>query len=177
MHATLLDVYGVGTLLIGKSGVGKSECALELVERGHRLVADDMVNLRLSRGRFLAGSSSEIIRHHMEIRGLGILNIRELYGAASITDTKRMSLVVELLPYEQLTDIDRSGGSEDTAIMHGVPMAKVRVPIRSGRSLAVLIEVATRNQLLKQRGIDSSLNFARSLEERIRRGQDEGDGA
>ena len=176
-HGVFMDIFGLGVLLIGASGAGKSEIGLELISRGHRLIADDMVELVRQGSGIIVGRSPEALRYHMEIRGLGILNIRDLYGAAAITDTKRMSLVVELLPYEQLTDIDRSGGSEDTAIMHGVPMPKVRVPIRSGRSLAVLIEVATRNQLLKQRGIDSSINFARSLEERIRRGQDEGDGA
>jgi len=172
-HGVYLDIYGLGVLLIGASGSGKSEIGLELISRGHRLIADDMVELVKQGPEVIVGRSPEALRFHMEIRGLGILNIRDLYGAAAITDAKRLSLVVELVPYEELSDGDRVLADDASITIHGVEMPKVRVPIRSGRSLAVLIEVATRNQLLKHRGIDSSREFVRSLEERIRQGGDE----
>jgi len=172
-HGVYLDIYGLGVLLIGASGSGKSEIGLELISRGHRLIADDMVELVKQGPDVIVGRSPEALRFHMEIRGLGILNIRDLYGAAAITDAKRLSLVVELVPYEELSDGDRVLADDASITIHGVAMPKVRVPIRSGRSLAVLIEVATRNQLLKHRGIDSGREFVRSLEERIRQGGDE----
>jgi len=172
-HGVYLDIFGLGVLLTGASGSGKSEIGLELISRGHRLIADDMVEFVKQGPDVIVGRSPEALRFHMEIRGLGILNIRDLYGAAAITDAKRLSLVVELVPYEELSDGDRVVDEEITINIQGVPMPRVRVPIRSGRSLAVLIEVATRNQLLKKRGIDSNKEFARSLEERIRqRGDD-----
>ncbi|HXH72780.1 MAG TPA: HPr(Ser) kinase/phosphatase [Mariprofundaceae bacterium] len=167
-HGVYLDIFGLGVLLTGASGSGKSEIGLELISRGHRLIADDMVEFVKQGPDVIVGRSPEALRFHMEIRGLGILNIRDLYGAAAITDAKRLSLVVELVPYEELSDGDRVVDEEATINIQGVPMPRVRVPIRSGRSLAVLIEVATRNQLLKKRGIDSGKEFVRSLEERIR---------
>lgn len=172
-HGVYMDIFGLGVLLTGASGSGKSEIGLELISRGHRLIADDMVELVRQGPDVIVGRSPEALRFHMEIRGLGILNIRDLYGAAAITDAKRLSLVVELVPYEELTDSDRVPEEDPSIAIHGVRLPKVRVPIRSGRSLAVLIEVATRNQLLKKRGIDSSKDFIRSLEDRIRQRGDE----
>lgn len=169
-HGVYMDIFGLGVLLIGASGIGKSEIGLELISRGHRLIADDMVELVREGPDILVGRSPESLRYHMEIRGLGILNIRDLYGAAAITDTKRLRLVVELIPWERIVEEERILSDASTTILHEVKIPKVIVPIRSGRSLAVLVEVATRNQLLKQRGIDSSKNFARSLEERIKKG-------
>ncbi len=163
MHATLLDVYGVGTLLIGKSGVGKSECALELVERGHRLVADDMVNLRLSRGRFLTGSSSEIIRHHMEIRGLGIINIKNIFGVGAVRDQKRISLVVTLERWSQNKEYERLGLEEQTYTILGVSLPHLIIPVRPGRNIPILVEVAALNQREKRMGINSAQEFNRRL--------------
>jgi len=169
-HGVYMDIFGLGVLMIGASGIGKSEIGLELISRGHRLVADDMVELIRQGPDILVGRSPESLRYHMEIRGLGILNIRDMYGAAAITDTKRLRLVVELIPWERIMEEERVLSDAGTTVLHEVEIPKVIVPIRSGRSLAVLVEVATRNQLLKQRGIDSSKDFARSLEERIRKG-------
>jgi len=163
MHATLLDVYGVGTLLIGKSGVGKSECALELVERGHRLVADDMVNLRLSRGKFLTGSSSEIIRHHMEIRGLGIINIKNIFGVGAVRDQKRVSLVVTLERWSQSKEYERLGLEEQTYTILGVSLPHLIIPVRPGRNIPILVEVAALNQREKRMGINSAQEFNKKL--------------
>jgi HPr kinase/phosphorylase len=169
-HGVYLDVFGVGVLLIGASGIGKSEIALELIERGHRLISDDMVELVRQGPEVLVGHSPESLKYHMEIRGLGILNIRDLYGAAAITDTKRLRLVIEVIPWEKLSEEDRILGGDSTITLNKVTLPKIRIPIRPGRSLAVIIEVATRNQLLKQRGLDSNKAFTEALEERIRKG-------
>lgn len=168
-HGVFMDVFGLGVLLTGASGIGKSEIGLELISRGHRLVADDMVELVRQGPDIVVGRSPEALRYHMEVRGLGILNIRDLFGAAAITDAKRLRLVVELIAWDNLSAEDRVMGEERQTEIHGVMMPKICVPIRPGRSLAVLVEVATRNQLLKQRGINSSREFMRALEHRIKR--------
>jgi HPr kinase/phosphorylase len=170
-HGVYMDIYGLGVLMIGASGIGKSEIGLELISRGHRLIADDMVELARQGAEIIVGRSPESLRYHMEIRGLGILNIRELYGAAAITDAKRLSLIVEMMPWDQLVEEDRLLGEESTTAIHGIQLPKVRLRIRPGRSMAVLVEVATRNRLLKQRGIDSGRAFMEALEQRIQQGR------
>lgn len=169
-HGVYMDIYGLGVLLTGVSGIGKSEIGLELISRGHRLIADDMVELVRSSPDILVGHSPEALRYHMELRGLGVVNIRDLYGAAAITDTKRVRLVIELISWERLNKHDRVMSENDMICIHQVDLPRVRIPIRPGRSLAVIVEVATRNQLLKQRGIDSNKDFIQALEERIRSG-------
>jgi len=169
-HGVYMDVYGLGVLITGASGIGKSEIGLELISRGHRLIADDMVEFSRQSPQVLVGKSPDTLRYHMEIRGLGILNIRDLYGAAAITDTKRLRLVVELVPWDHIAAEDRVLGEDSEMEIHGVTIPRVPVPIRSGRSLAVLVEVATRNQLLKQRGIDSGEDFVQALQQRIESG-------
>ncbi len=170
-HGVYMDIFGLGVLITGASGIGKSEIGLELISRGHRLIADDMVEFSRESPLVVVGRSPDALRYHMEIRGLGILNIRDLYGAAAITDTKRLSLVVELVPWDQIAPEDRVLGEEGEADILEVSMPRVPIPIRSGRSLAVLVEVATRNQLLKQRGIHSGEAFVQSLQSRIEQGQ------
>ncbi len=169
-HGVYMDIYGLGVLITGASGIGKSEIGLELISRGHRLIADDMVEFSRPSPNVLVGESPDTLRYHMEIRGLGILNIRDLYGAAAITDTKRLRLIVELVPWDHIAAEDRVLGEESEMEIHGVSIPRVPVPIRSGRSLAVLIEVATRNQLLKERGIDSGQEFVDALQKRIEQG-------
>jgi len=171
-HGVYMDVFGLGVLITGASGIGKSEIALELITRGHRLVADDMIELVREGPDVLVGKSPKALRYHMEIRGLGILNIRDLFGAASLTDTKRVGLVVEALPWEKLSGEDRLLMTERETVLHGVRLAKVLIPIRPGRSLAVLVEVAARNHLLIMRGVDSSKAFMQSLEDQIQKGQE-----
>ena len=169
-HGVYMDIFGLGVLITGASGIGKSEIALELITRGHRFIADDMVELTRPSPDVLVGKSPDALRYHMEIRGLGILNIRDLFGAASLTDSKRVGLVVEVVPWEKLTGEERMLGEERLVELHGVPVAKAIIPIRPGRSLAVLVEVAARNHLLKQRGVDSGKAFMDALQERIQKG-------
>ncbi|MDX8384660.1 MAG: HPr(Ser) kinase/phosphatase [Ghiorsea sp.] len=166
-HGVYMDVFGVGVLLIGESGMGKSEIGLELITRGHRLIADDMVELVRETPKILVGRSPESLRYHMEVRGLGILDIREMFGAAAISDTKRISVIVELIRWSEIKEEDRLLSDEDAIKMHGVKLPRVRIPIRPGRSMAVLIEVAARNQLLKQRGVQSSQAFIEMLNQRL----------
>ena len=157
-HGVLVDVFGVGVLLLGKSGIGKSEVALDLVLRGHRLVADDIVEIR--RGTHaLLGSGPELIKHHIEIRGLGILNIKDLFGIASVRDAKRIDMVVELVEWSELEEYDRLGVDEQTSRFLGVDVPLIRLPVRPGRNMSTIIEVAARNQLLKQRGHFSAREF------------------
>ena len=174
-HGVFVDIYGLGVLLMGKSGIGKSEIGLELISRGHRLIADDMVELVRATPDVLVGHSPELLRYHMELRGLGIINIRDLYGAASITDAKRLSLVIELTDWNDSMLDERVIASDQSMILHQVSMPYLRIPIRPGRSLAVIIEVATRNQLLKHRGIDSNQSFIQALDHRIDQERDKGD--
>ncbi len=166
-HGVYMDIFGIGVLLMGESGTGKSEIGLELITRGHRLIADDMVELVRETPEVLVGRSPENLRYHMEVRGLGILDIRNMFGAAAISDTKRVRLIVDLIRWSEIQDDDRLMSDEDEVSLHGVKLPRVRVPIRSGRSLAVLIEVAARNQLLKQRGVHSAKAFIQALNQRI----------
>ncbi len=169
-HGVYLDIFGLGVLLIGPSGIGKSEIGLELISRGHRLVADDMVELVRQGSDIIVGHSPAALRYHMEIRGLGVLNIRDMFGAAAITDTKRLRLVIDLVPWEQAKQRERLPTEDEHIDIQGVAMPKVHLPIRPGRSLAILVEVATRNQLMKLRGIDSNKHFMDALEKRIQDG-------
>ncbi|ATX80741.1 Hpr(Ser) kinase/phosphatase [Mariprofundus aestuarium] len=169
-HGVYMDIFGLGVLITGSSGIGKSEVGLELISRGSRLIADDMVEFSRKSPTAIVGRSPDTLRYHMEIRGLGILNIRDLYGAAAITDAKRLSLVVELVPWDQVAAEDRVLGEDSETEILEVRIARVPIPIRTGRSLAILIEVAARNQLLKQRGIHSGEAFVQSLQDRIQRG-------
>ncbi len=170
-HGVYMDIFGLGVLITGASGIGKSEIGLELISRGHRLIADDMVEFSRQSQQVVVGRSPDSLRYHMEIRGLGILNIRDLYGAAAITDTKRLGLVIELVPWDHVAPEDRVLGEHSETAILDVKIPRVPVPIRSGRSLAVLVEVATRNQLLKQRGIHSGEAFVQSLQARIEKNQ------
>ncbi len=166
-HAVLLDVHGVGVMLIGKSGIGKSEVGLELVSRGHRLVADDLVILEQTSERSVVGHSPELARHHMEIRGLGIINIKDLHGVSAVRERKRVELVVELVEWTAGAQFERLGLSTKMIELAGVQVEHLTIPVRPGRSLSLIIEVATRNRLLQQQGTHSAQNFARRLEHHI----------
>ena len=163
VHGVVLDVLGIGVLLLGKSGIGKSETALDLVVRGHRLVADDVVHM-WHKGNAVLAAGDALIRHHLEIRGLGIINIQDLFGVAAVRDTKKVELVVELVEWEQGAEYDRLGVDEQHYVVLGVHLPFICLPVRPGRNLATLIEVAARNQLLKHAGHHS----ARELTERLR---------
>ncbi len=163
MHGTLVDVFGVGVLLMGKSGVGKSECALEMIERGHRLVADDIVEIRKIDESLLMGSGSDIIRHHMEIRGLGIINVREIFGIRSVRNRKRIELVVLLEEWDNAKEYDRLGIDEKKHTILDIDVPFITVPVRPGRNIPIIIETAALNQRLKKVGVFS----ARELDNRI----------
>lgn len=169
LHGVLLDVFGVGVLLTGPSGIGKSECALDLVLRGHRLVADDVIQVKRRAGS-LEGYSPDITKHHMEVRGLGIINAADLFGAASVRERKRLELVVEMTEFRTDDQYDRLGVDDLHETYLEVPVAKVRLPIRPGRNVASIVEVASRNQLLKLRGHNAAAKFKEALERRLQRG-------
>ncbi|MBI4511998.1 MAG: HPr(Ser) kinase/phosphatase [Deltaproteobacteria bacterium] len=167
IHGVLMDVLGIGILLLGKSGIGKSEAALDLVMRGHRLVADDIVDIRRKPPGALFGSGSEIIKHHMEIRGLGIINIKDLFGISAVRDTKKIELVVELVEWREDEEYDRLGTEDLHYSILEVNIPHIRVPVRPGRNMTSIIEVAARNQLLKLRGHYSARDFQERLNRAI----------
>ncbi len=158
-----MDILGLGVLIIGESGIGKSECALDLVVRGHRLVADDAVELRARADAFLMGTCPELTRHHMEIRGLGLINVQDLFGVASTRTSKRVELVVQLERWDPTREYDRLGLDETHYETVGVRVPMLRMPVAPGRNLAILVEVAARNQLLRNGGH----NAARRLVDRL----------
>ena len=162
VHGVMLEVFGMGVLIQGPSGVGKSEAALALVERGHRLVADDVVDVRLV-GNVLHGSGTRFASHHMEIRGLGIINISYLFGVGAILDSKNIQLVVRLEDWDNSADYDRVGLDERTANFLGVGVREVMIPVRPGRPIGILIETAAMNERLKHMGYYSAAEFNRSV--------------
>ncbi len=165
IHGVLVDVFGIGLLLIGRSGVGKSEAALDLILKGHRLVADDVVEVTV-RQPAVWGAATELHQHHMEIRGMGILNITSLFGVAAVRDTKKIEVVVELSMAHD-ADYDRLGTETEVWPIIGVDVPLVRMPLRPGRNIAALIEVIARNQILKYRGHDSAREFQEMVNARI----------
>ena len=160
LHGVLLDILGLGVLIVGESGIGKSECALDLIVRGHRLVADDTVEVRRRAETILIGTCPELTRHHMEIRGLGVINIQDLFGIAATRTSKRIELVVQLERWEARRDYDRLGLNEERYQILNLPLPLIRMPVAPGRNLAILVEIAARNQLLRgagpPRGAESS---------------------
>lgn len=166
VHGVVCDVFGVGVLISGASGIGKSETALDLVMRGHRLVADDVVRIRTV-NRMLMASGSELTRHHMEVRGLGIINVMDLFGAAAVRERKRIELIVEMVEFEPGVEYDRIGIDDPTDEILGLQVAKVRLPIRPGRPVASIVEVAARNHLLKLQGHHAARKFQAALEKRL----------
>jgi HPr kinase/phosphorylase len=163
MHGVLVDVLGVGILLSGKSGIGKSECALDLVIRGHRLVADDMVFIKKKMPAALVGQSEEAIQHLMEIRGLGIINIKDLYGVSSIREKKIIDMQLELVEWDPDHEYDRLGVDDRRVTILGVEIPHISIPVRPGRNLGSIIEVAARNFLLKGMGYHSARDFQERL--------------
>ena len=168
IHGVLMDMLGLGVLITGESGIGKSECALDLVVRGHRLVADDTVEIRRRGETTLIGTCPELTRHHMEIRGLGLINIRDLFGVAAIRTSKRVELVVQLERWDPDRDYDRLGIDDLRFDILGLKVPLVRMPVAPGRSLGVLVEVAARNQLLRTRGLNAARDLANRLAETLR---------
>ena len=162
----LLDIYGVGVLLLGESGVGKSECALDLIVRGHRLVSDDIVEIKRT-GSVLNGSGPELTRYHMEVRGLGIINIKDLFGVAAVRYLKDVDMVVKLDHWQEGKEYERLGLDQRSYELLGISIPFLEMPVAPGRHLSVLVEVAARNHLLKTKGYDPARELANRLEARL----------
>lgn len=164
LHGVFVEVHGIGTLLRGPSGIGKSECALFLVERGHRLVADDVVQLTsLPQGKIM-GQAAPLLRHHLEIRGLGILNVRDLFGATAVCDEACLDLIVDLSPWDARVEYDRLGFDDETIDVLGHAIRRLRVPVHPGRDMGVILEIASRNHLLRREGVNGAARFSERLE-------------
>jgi len=166
-HGVLVEVYGEGVLILGDSGIGKSETAIELIKRGHRLVADDAVEIKRVSDKTLLGSAPEIIRHYMELRGIGIVDVRRLFGVGSVKDTEKIDMIIELEPWENGKMYDRWGIEEKFTEIMGNRVPTVTIPVQPGRNLAVIIEIAAMNFRQKKMGYNTAKEFNDRLVERI----------
>ncbi|GMO14900.1 MAG: HPr(Ser) kinase/phosphatase [Treponemataceae bacterium] len=172
IHGVLAEVYGIGILILGDSGVGKSETALDLIERGHRLVADDIVELHCVNGNTIVGQgSNRMISHHMEIRGLGIINISQLYGIGSIRQQKEVQLVIKITEWDSNRVYDRLGTEQIMFNVLGVDIPLIEMPVKPGRNLPILIETAAKNERLKGMGYYSAVEFNKNVLKWIESGQ------
>jgi HPr kinase/phosphorylase len=167
IHGVLVEVYGIGMLITGTSGIGKSETALELVKRGHRLIADDAVEIHQTPDHVLVGNAPDLIKHLLEIRGVGIINVMTLFGAGAIRNNKKISLVIRLETWQQDKEYDRLGLDEELTRIIDTDLPLVTIPVRPGRNLAVIIEVAAMNYRLKRMGYNAALQFTNKLTESI----------
>ena len=176
-HGVLMDVFGIGVMITGESGVGKSEAALELVKRGHQLAADDVVDIcRVSDDR-LVGEAPEMVRHFMEIRGIGIIDIRAMYGVGSVILSKSIDMVIHMEKWDSTKEYDRLGLTEETVSILGVKVPYQVMPVKPGRNLAIIIEVAARNLSLKRMGYSAAHELDRRLNEMIAQNSSNGDSA
>lgn len=169
IHGVLLEVHGIGVLLIGPSGVGKSEAALDLITRGHSLVADDKVAVKRYPNNELVGFAEESLRHHMELRGIGIINVQDLFGLASVRERSVIDLVIELQHWKEGQTYDRLGLDETVYHVLDTPVPYILMPVALGRNTSILVEIAARNHVLKLRGHHSAREFARKLEAQLER--------
>jgi HPr kinase/phosphorylase len=167
VHGSLADVFGVGLLFMGRSGIGKSECVLDLVERGHRLVADDVVQITRRGNDVLIGRGLELAQHHMEIRGVGLIDIRALFGIRAVRQQKRIEVVVQLDDWDATREYDRTGLDGQTTPLLDVTLPLVTVPLNPGKNLTVICEVAAMNHLLRYGGVDSARQFNERLLRRL----------
>lgn len=168
-HGVLLEVYGEGVLLLGESGIGKSETAIELIKRGHRLIADDAVEIKQISGQRLVGSAPELIRHYMELRGIGVVNMRQLFGMSAVKDSQEIDLVIHLEPWEDGAVYDRLGLEDTYTSILDVKLPCATIPVKPGRNLAVIIEVAVMNDRQKKMGYNAARTFAREIDEHFDR--------
>ena len=167
LHGVLVEVYGMGLLLMGESGVGKSEAAIELLKRGHRLIADDAVEIKAIDVNVLQGTAPELIRHYIELRGIGVVDVRQIFGVGAVKATQNIHLVVNLEPWQDDAYYDRLGLSENTTEILGIQVSTVTIPVKPGRNLAVILEVAAMNQRQKHMGFNAALEFTRSVDRRL----------
>jgi HPr kinase/phosphorylase len=167
LHGSFMDVYGVGIMFVGKSGIGKSEIALDLIERGHRLVADDVVMLTQKRDDIIIGTGTKLVQHFMEVRGLGLIDIRQMFGIRAIRFQKRLEIIVELEHWEDAGNYTRTGLDAETVELLGAPISYVRLPILPGKNITVISEVIALNYLQRSYGYDAAQTFAKRLESEI----------
>ena len=172
-HGVLVDIYGIGTLIKGDSGIGKSETALELIRRGHILVSDDLVEIKEPTVGTLTGTAPKILRRYLEIRGIGIVDVVKMFGSASYRIRKRVQLVVELEKWDQKKEYDRLGINEEYVQFFNTKIAKITIPIQPGRSNATLVESAAMNYKLKKLGFNSAVEFSEEVAKRARGERDE----
>lgn len=172
LHGVLVDVYGLGILILGESGIGKSETALELVKRGHRLVADDAVEIRKVGENTLVGSAPELIRHFIEIRGIGILDVKNLYGVGAIRNSKEIDMIVQLEEWQEGKYYDRLGLEDEYMEIMGINRPKLTIPVRPGRNLAIIMEVAAMNHRQKTMGYNAAQELNRRLLQQIDSGEE-----
>jgi HPr kinase/phosphorylase len=165
LHGVLVDAFGIGLLLVGKSGIGKSECAVELVLRGHRLVADDVVRCEWRPPGMVFGAPADLLRHHVEVRGLGVLNIKDLFGVTAVRDRKRIDIVVQLEEWDETREYDRLGVDDQYFTILNTPIRCMTVPVRPGRDMGAMLEMAARNELLRRAGKHSARELLSRLEE------------
>jgi HPr kinase/phosphorylase len=164
IHGVLIEVFGIGVLLLGESGVGKSEVALELIKSGHRLVADDAVKIYCVNGNVLVGTgANKIIGHHMEIRGIGVINITHIFGVSAIRDRKQIQLVIELENWDPKKNYDRLGSKDEYTDILGVSVHKLVIPVKSGRNCCIVVETAVMNERLKLMGYNAGKEFERNI--------------
>lgn len=164
VHGSFIDVYGVGLLLIGRSGIGKSEIALDLLERGHRLVADDVVTITRKGEGILIGAGTDLVKHFMEIRGLGLIDVRSMFGIRAIRFQKRVEIVVELMDWRPDEEYTRTGLDDEAISVLDVPVSRIKLPIFPGKNVTVICEVIALNYLLKHYGYDAAKEFSKRLE-------------
>lgn len=166
-HGVLIEVYGEGLLLLGDSGVGKSETAIELVKRGHRLIADDAVEIKRVSAKTLVGNAPEIIRHYVELRGIGVVDVRRLFGMGAVKDTEKIDLVINLEPWVEGKMYDRLGIDEEKVTLLGIDLPSITIPVRPGRNLAIIIEIAAMNHRQKKMGYNTAEEFDKRLRDQM----------
>ena len=171
VHGVLMDIYGMGVLIQGDSGIGKSETGLELVKRGHRLVADDRVDIYAKDEVTLWGEPAEILRHLLEIRGVGIIDVMSLYGASAVKDSSQVQIAVYLENYDTQKTFDRLGNDTEELEVAGVRIPRIRIPVKTGRNISVVIEAAAMNYRAKQMGYDATKIFEERLTDLISRNE------
>ncbi len=171
IHGSFIDVYGVGILFVGKSGIGKSEVALDLLERGHRLVADDVVLFTKKGEGILIGSGTQLVKHFMEIRGIGLIDVKEMFGIRAIRYQKRLEVVVELEIWDKKSNYTRTGLENETISLLDVEIPYIKLPILPGKNITVISEVIALNYLLKHYGYDAAVEFKKRLQERLQKGE------
>ena len=163
VHGVLMDIYGMGVLIQGDSGIGKSETAIELVKRGHRLIADDAVEIKKVSSKTLVGSAPEVIRHYIELRGIGVVDVRRLFGVGAVKDTEKIDLVVNLEPWVQGKMYDRLGLDNEFTDIMGINIPTITIPVKPGRNLAIILEIAAMNSRQKKMGHNTAKELERNL--------------